>query len=202
MEEAQVLLFEGTHKSRGGSSVLGRHCTRMKTVRGRNGRMVKRCANFSGGNLGTLGAMPFDLEALKGTLLTGAVAVGGAVVAAKGAAYIMPMLKLDPLSMWSWVIQIAIGLIGGYAIGKYAGKTDIGAAVALGPVVVVGLQAVGKYLQPTASSPISGHFGLNAPVNTDQALGATVPGGQFPEWMYQSEFLDQVNKQAPAWAMG
>lgn len=202
MDEAKVLLFEGTHRSRGGKSVFGRHCKRMKRVRNRRGKMVKRCADFSGGNLGNLGALPFDLEALKGTLLTGAVAVGGAVLAAKGVGYVAPMLKLAPGSYWIMVIEVAIGLLAGYAIGKYAKKSDIGAAVALGPVVVNGLKVVGLFLAPSASSPIAGHYAGNAPVNTRDALGVTVPAGQFPEWAYQSDYLNTVNKQAPAWAMG
>ena len=185
--------------------MFGRQCIRKKRVRSpATGKMVKRCAQYSGGGLGSLGALPFDLEALKGTLLTGAVAVGGAVLAAKAGGFIVPMLKLDPASTmtpkWIMIIEVAIGLVAGYAVGKYAKKPDLGAAVALGPVVVNGLKVVGMFLQP-ASSPIAGHYG--APdVSASAPLGANVPGGYFPEWAYQSSYVDQVNKQVPAWAMG
>lgn len=176
-----------------------KNCRRMKRVRGKNGKYVMRCAEFSGGNLGSLGKLPFDLDALKGTLLTGVVAVGGAVLAAKGVGYLAPMLNIQPGSMWLMVLEVAIGLVAGFAIGKYTNKADIGAAVAVGPVVVNGLKLVGMYLAPAASSPIAGHFAGNAPVNTQNSLGVTVPGGYFPEWAYQNDYLTQVGKQVPAW---
>lgn len=206
-EKAEVLLFEGTHRSGGGHSVFGRRCKRRKKVRAKGGKMVWRCAEFSGGDLGSLGAIPFDLDQLKGTLLTGAVAVGGAVLAAKATGYIVDMIKLDPAKKstltWVMVIQVMIGLLGGYAVGKYMKKPDLGAAVALGPVVVNGLKVVGMVLQPKpASNAISGHYAGGAPVNTTEGLGMTVPGGYFPEWAYQSQYQDQINQQVPAWAMG
>jgi len=167
--------------------------------------MVKRCAEFSGGSLGSLGALPFDLEALKGTLLTGAVAVGGAVLAAKAGAWIAPMLKLDPTKTstpkWIMVIEVAIGLLAGYAVGKYAKQPDLGAAVGLGPLVVNGLKVAGMFLQPTASSAIAGHYADQARAAAEQ-LGAVVPGGQFPAWMYQSDYMNQIKNQVPAWPMG
>ncbi|KKN57097.1 hypothetical protein LCGC14_0565690 [marine sediment metagenome] len=207
-DEAKVLLFEGIHGSRGGHSVFGRKtCRRYKRVRSSSGKMIRRCADFSGGDLGSLGALPFDLEALKGTLLTGAVAVGGAVLAAKAVGYIAPMLKIDPLdkegkpNKWLMVIEVVIGLLAGYAVGKYARKPDLGAAVALGPVVVNGLKVVGLFLQPGASSAIAGHYGSPS-VRASEPLGMTVPGGYFPEWAFQSGYQDTINKQNPAWAMG
>lgn len=181
---------------------------------------MKRCAEFSGGDLGSLGslgslgALPFDLEALKGTLLTGAVAVGGAVLAAKGVGYIAPMLKINPLdqkgqpSKWLMIMEVIIGLLAGYAVGKYAKKPDLGAAVALGPVVVNGLKVVGMFLQPSASSAIAGHYAgeppvaASEPLGASESVGAVVPAGQFPEWMYQSDYLNQIKNQIPAWSMG
>ena len=207
--EAKVLLFEGIHGSRGGHSVFGKHCKRKKRVRSASGKMVWRCAEFSGsgGGLGNLGALPFDLEALKGTLLTGAVAVGGAVLAAKAGAFIVPMLKLDATApstaKWLMIIEVMIGLLAGYAVGRYAKKPDLVAAVALGPVVVNGLRVVGMFLQPSASNPIAGHYaGAGPQVRASEPLGMTVPGGYFPEWAYQSGYQDTINKQNPAWAMG
>jgi len=205
-QQAKVLLFEGINGSRGGRSVFGRRCVRTKRVRSSaTGKMVKRCAEFSGGSLGSLGALPFDLEALKGTLLTGAVAVGGAVLAAKAGAWIAPMLKLDPTKTstpkWIMVIEVAIGLLAGYAVGKYAKQPDLGAAVGLGPLVVNGLKVAGMFLQPTASSAIAGHYADQARAAAEQ-LGAVVPGGQFPAWMYQSDYMNQIKNQVPAWPMG
>ena len=206
-DKAEVLLFEGIH--RGGHSVFGKHCKRKKRVRSAStGKMIWRCAEFSGsgGGLGSLGALPFDLEALKGTLLTGAVAVGGAVLAAKAGGWIGPMLKLDPAlpssGKWMMVIEVVIGLLAGYAVGKYAKKPDLGAAVALGPVIVNGLKVVGLFLQPSASSAIAGHYAGGPNVRAASPLGAVIPAGQFPEWMYQSDYMRNVNQQVPAWSMG
>ena len=206
--EAEVLLFEGIRRPRGGHSVFGKRCKRKKRVRSASGKMVWRCAEFSGGDLGGLGALPFDLKQLQGTLLTGAVAVGGAVGAAKTVGWIAPMLKLDPTNpmtpKWYMIMEVVVGLVAGFLVGKYAKKPDLGAAVALGPVVVNGLKIVGMFLQPTAASnAIAGRYAGEAPVNTGQpALGMTVPGGYFPDWAYQSQYMNQVNKQAPAWAQG
>lgn len=212
-DKVDVLLFEGINESRGGHSVFGqgRICRRYKWVRSRTGKKIKRCADFSGGdlgNLGSLGALPFDLEALKGTLLTGAVAVGGAVLAAKGVGYIAPMLKINPLDQkgkpnkWLMIMEVVVGLLAGYAVGKYAKKPDLGAAVALGPVVVNGLKVVGMFLQPSASSAIAGHYAGEPPVAASEPLGAVVPAGQFPEWMYQSDYMKKIKDQTPAWSMG
>lgn len=210
-DRADVLLFEGIQRPRGGHSVFRKHCRRKKRVRSAaTGKMVTRCAEFSGsgGGLGSLGALPFDLDALKGTLLTGAVAVGGAVLAAKAVGFIAPMLKINPLDVggkpnkWLMLMEVVIGLLAGYAVGKYAKKPDLGAAVALGPVVVNGLKVVGLFLQPSASRAIAGHYAGEPPVRAASPLGAVIPAGQFPEWMYQSDYLKQVNQQVPAWSTG
>lgn len=179
--------------------MFGRRCIRKKRVRSAaSGKMVKRCAEFSGGSLGTLGALPFDFGALKGTLLTGAVAVGGAVLAAKGVGYLAPMIKLDPASNWIMLLEITLGVVAGYVVGKYAKQPDLGAAVALGPVVVNGLRLVGMFLSP-ASDRLAGR---RPNVRASQPLGAVVPADTFPEWMYTSPYQNQINEQFPAWSMG
>lgn len=195
---AEVLLFEGIPRKGGNNSMFGKRCVRTKRVRSASGKMVKRCAEFSGGSLGALGALPFDLEALKGTLLTGAVAVGGAVLAAKGVGYLAPMIKLDPASKWIMVLEVAVGLLAGYAVGKYAKQPDLGAAVALGPVVVNGLRIVGMFLAPASNSLA----GRRPNVRASQPLGAVVPQGTFPTWMYESPYQDKINEQFPAWSQG
>lgn len=194
----EVLLFSGIPRLRGGSSVLGRrHCTRKKRVYSKAHRKyVTRCANFSGGGLGDMGALPFNIEQLKGTLLTGAVAVGGAIVAGKAVAYLAPMIKVAPGSKWIMALEVIVGLLGGYAVARFAKQPDLGAAVALGPVIVNGLRIVGPLLTPGASSPVAG-----APVRASQPLGVTVPAGQLPEWMWQDPYLDKVQEQNAAWAM-
>jgi hypothetical protein len=195
---AEVLLFEGIPRRKGGN-MFGKTCKRTKRVRSTaTGKMVTRCAEFSGGSLGSLGALPFDFDALKGTLLTGAVAVGGAVLAARGVGYLAPMIKIDPTSSWIMVLEVALGLVAGYAVGKYAKQPDLGAAVALGPVVVNGLRLVGMFLAPGGETLA----GRRPNVRASQPLGAVVPAGTFPEWMFRSEYQDRINQQLPDWAMG
>ena len=197
----EVLLFSGIPSMRGGSSVLGRrHCTRKKRVYSKaNRKYVMRCANFSGGksgkSLGSMGALPFNIEQLKGTLLTGAVAVGGAIVAGKAVAYLAPMIKIVPGSKWIMALEVIVGLLGGYAVARFAKQPDLGAAVALGPVIVNGLRIVGPLLTP-AGAPVAG-----APVRASQPLGVTVPAGQLPEWMWEDPYLQETKEQNPAWAM-
>jgi len=196
---AEVLLFEGIPRTKGGSAVRRGRCIRKKRVRSAaTGKMVERCAKFSGGGgLAGLGALPFDLQQLQNTLITGGVAVGGAVFANKSVGYLAPMIKVDPGSNWIMALEVIVGLLAGYAVGKYAKQPDLGAAVALGPVVVNGLRLVGMFLAPSG-----GVAGRRPNVRASKSLGAVVPGGAFPEWMYQSPYLNQISEQVPAWSTG
>lgn len=198
----KVLLFSGIPKLRGGSSVFAakKHCIRKKRVWSKAHRKyVMKCAKFSGGSLGNMGALPFNIEALKGTLLTGAVAVGGAIVAGKAVAYLAPMIKIAGDSKWIMALEVIVGLLGGYAVARWAKQPDLGAAVALGPVIVNGLRIVGPLLTPSASAPVAGR---RAPVKASEELGVTIPQGTLPEWMWQDPYLQQtVQEQNPGWAM-
>lgn len=195
---ADVLLFEGIPRTKGGSAVRGSKCLRKKRVRSASGKMIERCAKFSGGGgLAGLGALPFDVQQLQNTLITGGVAVGGAVFANKTVGYLAPMIKVDPGSNWIMLMEVIVGLVAGYAVGKYAKQPDLGAAVALGPVIVNGLRVVGMFLAPS-----NGIAGSRPNVRASRSLGAVVPGGQLPEWMFQSEYMNQINQQVPAWTTG
>ncbi len=195
----EVLLFSGIPSLGGGHSVFqGKHCTRKKRVWSKkNRKYVMRCANFSGGSksLGSMGALPFNIEALKGTLLTGAVAVGGAIVSGKAVAYLAPMIKVTPGSKWIMAMEVMFGLLAGYAVARWAKQPDLGAALGLGPIIVNGLRIVGPLLTPTPAA-VAG-----APVRASQPLGVVVPGGQLPDWMWQDPYLQQAKDQNPAWAM-
>jgi len=107
------------------------------------------------------------------------------------------MIKVDPGSNWIMALEVIVGLLAGYAVGKYAKQPDLGAAVALGPVVVNGLRLVGMFLAPSG-----GVSGRRPNVRASKSLGAVVPGGAFPEWMYQSPYLNQISEQVPAWSTG
>jgi len=205
----RVLLFSGISgiNTGGGNIVLGkRHgkCRRYKRVYSpRSGKTVRRCADFGGGGLDALGALPFNLEALKGTLLTGAVAVGGAVVIGKGVAYVAPMIKVSLASNWIMAIEVIAGLIAGVGVGKYANQPDLGAAIALGPIVKNGLKLTGMILAPSAApGALAGRrqAALNAPARASRQLGATVQAGEFPGYMYQNPLLQAAMQQSPAYA--
>lgn len=193
MEE--ILLFEGLSSSKGGTKMLGRTCIRTKRVKSPVlGKYVTRCAAYSGdGGLAGLGALPFDIGAVKDTLLTGAVAVGGAFGVRKAGGYLMDALKIDPMSRWKMAIEVGIGLGGGFMIGKYTGKADLGAAVAVGPVVINGMELASEFLAPAGA----GIAGAQAP-----PLGVTVEQEQLPAWTTPNPFIEQVQQQFPAWTVG
>ncbi len=178
--------------------MFGKSCVRKKRVWSpRMGRMVQRCAQFSGGSRGSLGALPFDLDQIKDTALTGAIAVAGAVTAQKGVEYLAPMLKLQPDSYWTAGLEIATGIAGGYAIGHFMKKPDIGAAFAVGPIVINGMKLLGYLITPPVREPA-------APVSGYQnQLGMTIPADQFPPaWAYQSPYMAQAQQQNPgAWSI-
>lgn len=208
---SEILLFEGLPpRRRGGRSVFGKSCIRNKRVYSpRLGRNVIRCAEFSGGgtSLGSLGALPISLEQIKSTALTGAVACGGAVVANKAMAYFAPMIKLDPLNpkdqKWIGALEVLTGIGLGYGIGKFARQPDLGAAVAVGPIMFNGLKVLGYLITPPIKKEkeeaVSGYYPPAVPAGD---LGVTIPQDQWPPaWMYESPYLDQARQQAPAWAM-
>ena len=201
---SEILLFEGLPQTtRGGRrTVLGRTCIRKKRVYSPVlGRNVTRCARFSGGYSGSgagLGAFPIDISQIKDTLMTGGLAVGGAAVCQKVVAYFAPKIDLDPDDKWANALEVVLGIGAGFAIGKYAGKPDIGAAIAIGPVVLNGMRLLGYLITPPApgeaAEEVSGH--------RRRALGVPVEAGQFPpEWMFQSRYMNQVQQQAPAFVM-
>lgn len=192
----KVLLFEGLPQ-KGGKAMFGRSCIRYKTVQSKVlGRPVRRCAQFAGSEYAGydgLGALPFNLEAVKDTLMTGAVAVGGAVGVRKVSPYIVDALKIDPMSKWRMGIEVGLGLGAGFLIGKYANKPDLGAAVAVGPVVINGMELAGEFLTPPQGPPVAG---------TTSDLGVAVEQGQLPAWTEPSPFIQQVQERFPAWSLG
>lgn len=200
MDVSEVLLFEGLPPfgRRGGRNLFGRTCIRRKRVYSPVlGRNVERCAQFSGGGMAGLpglGAFPIDLSQIKDTLLTGALAVGGAAVSQKAVAYLAPMIKLDPESKYGNALEVVLGIGAGFLVGKYAGKPDLGAAIAVGPIVWNGMKMLGYFVTPPAAAApeaISGY---------DRGLGVPVQPDQFPpSWMYESPYMQQVvGQQAPA----
>jgi len=202
MPVSDILLFEGI-RGRGGKSV-GKKCSRRKRVfSSKLGRNVLRCAEF-GGSSG-LGAMPIEFDQVKDTLLTGGLAIGGAVVMNKAVGYLAPYININPADpkheKWIAALEIIGGVGAGWAVGKYGGKPEIGAAIAIGPVVVNGLKLVGWIITPAESTPIAGAYAYNQPAY-QPGLGVPISQEEFPpDWISEHPAMNQVAEQYPAWAM-
>ena len=198
MEE--ILRFDGLKL--GGKGKMG--CIRRKRVYSPAlGRYIMRCAEFSKGGIMGLGAFKIpgvNINQVKDTLITGAVAVGGAVATRKTIAYIAPMLKLDPASKWRPVIEIVTGIALGAVVGKATKKPDLGAALAIGPIVVNGLSLVSGIM--STGVPLAGMTRPALAGNRRQTLGVIHDKAAFPPgYMYDNSFLSNAQEQSPAWAM-
>lgn len=186
-----ILRFEGLKL--GGGSTMG--CVKtQKVFSPALGRMVVRCAEYDKGGL-SLGAFRIpgvDFGQIKDTLITGGVAVGGAVITGKTVGYLVPLVKIDPASKWMPIIEIGTGIILGVVVSKLTKKPDLGAALAIGPVVVNGLRLVTGIL---ATDKGMGRLG-RPPVYTREQLASVIEQGAFPpETMYDREYSQQ---QVPA----
>ena len=205
MAASKILLFEGIANRKGGrrtmaGTIAGRHCIQYKNVYSTAlGRNVRKCAKYSGGGLfGGLGVLPFNLDQFKDTFLTGAVAVVGAGVSNQIVdRWIGPLFNTLPDSYLSMGLEVGLGLIGGWAIAKYTGKGDLGAAFSVGPVVYNGMKLVQQFVMPIgapeeAAAEVSGY----------PALGVTIPQEEWPpQGVFQNpyaQFLQQQQENAQA----
>lgn len=190
MAVEKILRFEGLKL--GGGSTMG--CERTKMVYSPAlGRTVRRCAQFSKGGsmLGAFRIPGVDIGQIKDTLITGGVAVGGAVVTGKAVAYLLPMVKIDPASKWRPVIEIGVGIGLGIVVSKLTKKADLGAAFAIGPVVVNGLRLVSGILATG-----NGIGRIQPPVYSREQLASIIEQSGFPpEGMYDTQY----SEQEPGW---
>ena len=190
-----ILRFEGL--GTGGGSTMA--CIRKKRVFSPSlGRDIMRCAEYEkkgGLNLGAFKIPGVNIGQIKDTLITGGVAVGGAVVTGKAVIWFAPMVNIDSTSKWLPAIEIATGIILGVVLGKVTNKPDLGAAFAIGPVVVNGLKIVtgimapgnglGRMLRQTARQP---------------QLGVVQDMSAFPpQNMYDRSYSEAGQEQYPAW---
>ena len=177
-------------------ALAGKHCIRKKRVYSNQlGKNVSRCAEFSGGGLfGGLGALPFNLDQFKDTFMTGAVAVVGAGLSNQVVdKWVGPLFKTLPDSYLSMGLEVGIGFLGGWAIAKYTGKADLGAAFGLGPVVYNGMKLVQQFVMPImageeAAEEVSGY---------DPALGVMIPQEEWPpKDVFQNPYAQFLQQQA------
>lgn len=181
------------------------------------GRNVMRCASYGGsggGLMGLGGKFPIDIAQVKDTLITGGVAVGGAVAARKGAAYLIGLYdKVDDPKPWKpetklWVtrlLEVGGGLVLGVAVAKYAGQQDYGAALAVGPVVLNGFEIAIDLLEDIGEGNESTEGlvydpALGGYVNP-AALGAGDMGVMIDQenWVPRSMFQPELS--GSSWAM-
>lgn len=177
-------------------TLAGRHCIRKTRKYSKKlGKNVTRCAEYSGGGLfGGLGALPFNLDQFKDTFMTGAVAVVGAGLSNQVVdRWVGPLFKTLPDSYLSMGLEIAAGLVGGWAIAKYTGKADLGAAFSVGPVVYNGMKLVQLFVMPImageeAAAEVSGY---------DPALGVAIAQEEWPpKDVFQNPYAQFLQQQA------
>lgn len=187
-----ILRFEGL--GIGGGSKMA--CKRKKAYFSPSlGRDVMRCAEYDKGglNLGAFSIPGVNINQIKDTFITGGVAVGGAVITGKAVTWLAPMVNIDSTSKWLPAIEIGTGIILGVVIGKVTNKPDLGAAFAIGPVVVNGLKLVTDIMAP--------ENGLGRIMQRQRQLGVVQDMAAFPPMnMYDKSYSEAAQQQYPAWA--
>lgn len=197
MSVSEILLLHGTQGRSKKMATRGR-CKRYASVYNPvTGMETKRCVAWYGtsrsSNLGGLGqtSLKATLGSVKGVLITGAIAAGGAVVTAEVYKKIGGTLKLD-----GWMrdlAEMATGIALGIILGKLTKKPKLAAAFAIGPVVSGGLKLFAHVMTEkeleglgmTAFSPVNPYDSMYAPLyGANKGLGSQVAYEQIPETAY------------------
>jgi len=203
-------------------SIAGQRCVRWKRVRTSTGGYARRCAEFSGtgalGGLESFGQIKTlrgTLASVKGVLITGSIAAGGAIVTEKVFDTISKQVELHGYA--KELAKMATGVFLGIIIGKVLKKPQIAAAFAIGPVVAGVINIIHNLLgEPPAEweVPATEGYGMDmvaiepyrsyeyagvdqnvpAAINAPEGLGAVQVGQGVPSWMY-----GQVGNQAGAY---
>ena len=149
---------------------MASRCRKYTTVYVPGVGRVRRCVSrsrsaLSGlGEIGTLGqaaGMKGIFNEVKGTLVSGAVAVGGAALTGQVFKKIEASLGItDPLK-----VNLAMALTGvgiGVLVGKLLKKPKLGAMLAIGPVTLAGYNIFQQYFPTTSAiAPTAGVYALN-----------------------------------------
>ena len=132
----EILIFEGAKTMK--------HCVRKKRVYSeRLGRHVLRCAEFADGDLGDMGDMGQITDEIKDTLITGAVAAGGAVIS-KAVVENIVTKQFDLSPTWEIVANVVAGFALGWGAVRVGLDANTAAALTIGPVVVGAVQLLGE----------------------------------------------------------
>ena len=109
----------------------------------RLGRHVLRCAEFADGDLGDMGDMGQITDEIKDTLITGAVAAGGAVISKSSCRkYRYQAVRL--VSNMEIVANVVAGFALGWGAVRVGLDANTAAALTIGPVVVGAVQLLGE----------------------------------------------------------
>lgn len=150
-------------------------------------RRRKRRRSSVGGSLGSLGnlgafgtssSLKGMFGSVKGVLITGSIAAGGAIITDRLYDKFATSLNLD-----GWkrdVAKIATGIALGILIAKLTKKPKLAAAFAIGPVVAGAIRLFSGAMGETAGlgyvsySPINAYESMYAPLyGADESLGLT-----------------------------
>jgi hypothetical protein len=119
-------------------------------------RRVKRGSFRGVGNIGySKTELKASFNAVKGVMMTGLIAAGGAVITRKifdafEKTETAKTMKMTKGSMTESLAMAAVGITGGILIVKFLKKADIGTAFAIGPIVVAGMNLLGEVLGETS----------------------------------------------------
>lgn len=118
-------------------------------------RYAKRRSSRPKFMLGSMGAgegLKASFAAVKGVLITGLIAAGGAVVTRKIFDAYGAKVNLTKGSTEESLAIGAVGIAGGIMIAKFFKKPDIGAAFAIGTLVLAGINILGTVLGTPATA--------------------------------------------------
>jgi len=175
---------------------------------GRYTRRSHRRRSMRGlGDIGSMGAvnMRQAFNSVKDVLITGAIAAGGAIVSVK----VLDMIDKDKTMIKAGyqrdLATAAVGIGAGLIVGKFAKKPKIGAAIAIGAVVIAAWNMLARsQVLGAGMSTVSGlglvsierPGGMRPAITRLPVSGipqASLPG-QVPNWLTQS--LPQVRANA------
>jgi len=167
----ELLLFHGL-KQTGGRKMAGRCVSYATRWDPKTMSYKRKCIRRSGPNVGQLGAfgvgrgLKSSLAGVKDVFITGGIAAGGAVVTDR--VFEMIQARLELAGYVATAAKAATGIALGLTIAKVLKKPRIGAAFAIGPIVVAALDIIHE---------ITGTAGLGM-------MTVTRPPAYNPESMY------------------
>lgn len=179
---------------------MGKTCRSWKNVYSpQTGGMVRRCRSWSTGGLGSLGDLPGlgqattltgTMKSVQGVLMTGAIAAGGAILTDR--VFSMVADKLNLSGYTQYLAEAATGVALGIVIGKVTKKPKLGAAVAIGPVVLAALKILAETMKLGPFAGVSYPMGLTTidpyrPELQGANLGRMQVGAGVPPWMVQPQ---------------